>query len=179
MTYHLCWIVICCPISCYCSNIISKSMELICAHTEQCAYTGCMAAALLLCRCLWDFRCHCCRSPLQWPCWPAFLSTMASGGTSFQCWDCWWFLFTCCFLMVSGALFFGKSMHFKCTTRLFDPVVHLFSHALVVFLSIWRVDDIWSQSFSHACQVHNINKKSIMILLWGSGSRCSKMGREH
>ena len=151
MTYHLCWIVVSCSISCNCSNVISKSMELICAHTEECTYTWSTAATALLLWSggLWDFRCCHHGSPFQWPSWPASPSTMSSSGTSFRCWGCWfpfhwWFLFTCCFLTVLGALFFRKSAGFKCTTHLLDPVAHLFSQRLGSILeylkSWWRME---------------------------------------
>ena len=146
MTYNLHWIVVSCPISCYHCNVISESMELIRAHTEECVYTWSTATALLLWSWgLWDFRHCCCRSPFQWPCWPSSPSTTSSGGTSFRCWGCWfrffwWFSFTCCFLTVSGALFFGKSACFKCTTCLLDPVAHLFSQhlgSILEYLKSW------------------------------------------
>ena len=204
MTYNLCWIVICCPISRYCGNIISESMEFKHVHVEISSElaSACLgvvfaftrrsqsaATTLLLWRgCLGCFRQPCCCPRFQWSRWstPAPPLTTSSGGTPFWCWGCQfsfcgWIRFTrrCCSLTVLSALFFLKFTGFKCATCLFDPVANLFPNALVVFLSIWRVDDVCSWIFVHACQVHNRNKRSIMILLWGLGSRCSKTGIEH
>ena len=49
----------------------------------------------------------------------------------------------------------------------------------VASLRCLSVVEVWRRSLAVACQVHNMNRRSRMIELCGSGRRCSKTGIEH